>query len=134
VSRTQGIERTASERTWENRGVTIEHAVLGAVGLLVAWQNAVTTRRVWRSPVFERAQKIAQTVMLWVLPGSFIFSRAALGGGRRPRRVVDTTSEGGGLTALDWSNADAEGGLGHHDGGGFDGGYGHGGGFDGGHH
>ena len=40
-------------------------------GLIVAAVNAVTTRSLWRSPMFERSQKAAQTVLIWLFPGSF---------------------------------------------------------------
>jgi hypothetical protein len=48
---------------------------LGAVGLALATANALTTRRLWSSATFDRPQKIAQTVMLWLLPGSFVAVR-----------------------------------------------------------
>lgn len=36
---------------------------------LAAW-NAVVTRRLWRSPMFERSQQWAQTALVWLLPGA----------------------------------------------------------------
>ena len=37
--------------------------------------NVVTMRRLWRSVLFERSQKIAQTILLWLVPGSFTVVR-----------------------------------------------------------
>ena len=48
------------------------------LGAVVAAMNIATTRRLWASPVFERPQKIAQSVLLWLIPGSFILVRRVL--------------------------------------------------------
>jgi hypothetical protein len=48
------------------------------LGAVVAAMNFATMRRLWASPVFERPQKIAQSVVLWLLPGSFILVRRVL--------------------------------------------------------
>jgi len=48
------------------------------LGAVVAAMNIATMRRLWASPVFERPQKIAQSVVLWLLPGSFILVRRVL--------------------------------------------------------
>jgi hypothetical protein len=74
----------------------LEMAVPVAVGAVVAVANAVTTRRLWTSAMFERPQKIAQTIMIWVLPGSFVVTRLLLG--VAPPRDGDPTAfrlEGG---------------------------------------
>jgi hypothetical protein len=63
---------------------------LGGVGAVLLAANVVITRRLWRSPLFERPQKLAQTVLIWVLPGSWVFVRLALLD-RRPDDVHDTT-------------------------------------------
>ena len=55
------------------------------IGAVVAIVNVRTTRRLWASQMFERPQKIAQTVLLWIVPGSFVLVRSVLGerfGGR----------------------------------------------------
>jgi len=53
---------------------------IGIVGAaVVAGVNAVTTRALWRSPIFERPQKAAQTVLIWVIPGTFVVVRHLLG-------------------------------------------------------
>jgi hypothetical protein len=41
-------------------------------GLVLAIGNAVVMVRLWRSQMYERPQQIAQTVVLWLLPGSAI--------------------------------------------------------------
>ena len=48
--------------------------VLGA-GVAVALANGLTMRSLWSSPMFERSQKIAQTVLIWLVPGMFIVTR-----------------------------------------------------------
>jgi hypothetical protein len=55
-------------------GVLVVCGMAGALGVV----NAVTMRRVWASPIFERPQKIAQSVLIWLLPGSFVLVRHAL--------------------------------------------------------
>jgi hypothetical protein len=49
---------------------------VAALGLLTA--NALTTRRLWSSAAFERSQKIAQTALIWLLPGAFAATRFLL--------------------------------------------------------
>lgn len=49
-------------------------ALLTVVGVVAAI-NVSTMRRVWASAVFERSQKLAQTVVLWLVPGSFFLVR-----------------------------------------------------------
>lgn len=49
------------------------------IGALLAAVNAATTRRLWASKIFERPQKIAQTALLWLVPGSFLAVRHVLG-------------------------------------------------------
>jgi hypothetical protein len=47
-------------------------------GLTVAALNVATIRSLWRSPIFERSQKTAQTVLIWLIPGSFAVVRHLL--------------------------------------------------------
>jgi hypothetical protein len=47
-----------------------------AIGLVLA--DAVTCLKLWRSPLFERSQKIAQTVLIWLIPGTFLLVRYLL--------------------------------------------------------
>jgi hypothetical protein len=126
-------------------------ALLLVAGLVIAFANVVTTRRLWASAIFETSQKVAQTALMWLVPGSVIVVWNVLrepGLGSEP----DPTTGGAAVLVTDWllgSSGDSgrpgsvgghNGGDGHHssgdDGGGHDGGYGgdggHGGGFDGG--
>jgi hypothetical protein len=48
--------------------------IIGA-GLAVAVANGLTTRALWSSPMFDRSQKIAQTVLIWLVPGLFAVTR-----------------------------------------------------------
>jgi len=84
------------------------------LGAVVAAMNIATMRRLWASPVFERPQKIAQSVLLWLIPGSFILVR----------RVLVDHLPGRALGSDD--SPDANAGAAEYDGG--HGGYGHGGG------
>jgi hypothetical protein len=59
--------------------ISLAVAVPVAVGAVVAVANALTTRRLWTSAMFERSQKVAQTAMIWLLPGSFVVTRLLLG-------------------------------------------------------
>jgi hypothetical protein len=121
-----------------------DSVLLLAVAVGVGLMNTLATRRLWNSAIFEPSQKVAQTILIWVIPGSFIVVWAFLReprvepgiGGRSDPRV-------GGLavSAINWlagTSSDGGGypGGGHHEGTGgshqaaFDGG-GHHGGFGG---
>jgi hypothetical protein len=63
---------------------------VGMIGTGLAAMNAATTRRVWRSAAFDRSQKVAQTVLVWLLPGSFALVGAVLSE-RRPKELRDPT-------------------------------------------
>lgn len=67
---------------------------LALAGVVVFVVNASTTRRLWRSQMFERSQKIAQTVLVWMLPGSFLVVRHLLAE-PRPASPGDPTVENG---------------------------------------
>jgi hypothetical protein len=62
--------------------------IVVGLGLLAA--NLLTQRSLWLSDQFERPQKIAQTILLWAVPGSFILVRHIIH--ERPIRPHDTTS------------------------------------------
>ena len=47
--------------------------VVGGVGVVVA--NLRTQGPLWACPGLERSQKIAQTVILWLIPGSYLLVR-----------------------------------------------------------
>jgi len=42
--------------------------VLGLLAVVVACLNGVATFRIWRDEFLERHQRIAQTVLVWLLP------------------------------------------------------------------
>ena len=65
--------------------------------LLVVW-NAIVTRRLWRSSMYERSQRLAQTTMIWLLPGSAIFVNWLLQGMPDKSRAVDPTASNKGAT------------------------------------
>jgi len=67
--------------------------VLGTLLLvaIVAFQ-ARTTKRVWRSPAFDRPQKVAQSRLIWMLPfigaaivGAVLEDEDRRDGGNTPR-------------------------------------------------
>jgi hypothetical protein len=63
---------------------------IGVAGVGFVAMNVATTRRIWRSAAFERSQKIAQTALVWLLPGSFILVGAVLSE-RPPKQLRDPT-------------------------------------------
>ena len=44
--------------------------LLGTAAVLLVVFNAAATRRLWRSTAYERGQKMAQTWLLWLMPGA----------------------------------------------------------------
>jgi hypothetical protein len=63
---------------------------VGVLGIaLVAW-NAKVTARIWRSGMYERGQLLAQTVIIWLIPGSAFGVAAVLKGGAV--RAQDSTA------------------------------------------
>jgi len=61
------------------------------LGFALALWNARVTVRIWRSGVYERGQLVAQTAIIWLVPGSAIVVAAVLKGGA-PRRAHDPTA------------------------------------------
>jgi uncharacterized membrane protein YgcG len=123
-------------------------ALLLVAGVVIAFANVVATRRLWASEIFERSQKVAQTVLMWLVPGSVIVVWNVL---REPRMGNQPDPTAGGAATFmvtDWllgapRDSGHHGGGEHHDydgsqhsagdGGAHHGGDGgHGGGFDGG--
>jgi hypothetical protein len=49
--------------------MTAWHAV-APVGLILVCLNVRGTLRVWRSAAYEQAQKLAQTGLIWLIPGA----------------------------------------------------------------
>jgi hypothetical protein len=76
-------------------------AVVVVVGLAVLFVNVVATRRLWDSTIFERPQKVAQTILMWLVPGSVIVVwnvlRESRIGGQR-----DATANGAAFVATEW--------------------------------
>jgi hypothetical protein len=82
--------------------------------------NVIVGRRLWRSAFFERSQKIAQTVLMFLIPGAFVLVRLAL---------RDSTLERAAGTELDPTASNGPGyftdnGTGYHHGHGDGGGHG----------
>ena len=74
-------------------GADIGIAVAVGVALAaVVVANVFTTVRLWRSSMFERPQKIAQTAMIWLIPGAFAVVRYAMGPTSSGWPGVDSTS------------------------------------------
>jgi hypothetical protein len=86
----------------------------GAVGVAVF--NTLTTVRLWRSATFDRSQKVAQTAIIWLLPGSFIVTRFLLSE-PRPTALPDPTIGSGSYQADPTALTGHHGHDGGHDGG-----------------
>lgn len=108
--------------------------IVSVVAAVVVFVNAVATRRLWASEIFETPQKVAQTALLWLLPGSVIVVWSVLRE-NRAAGSLDPTASGTGAAVTDWLLSSAgqrhfhHGGGDHHgsDGGQLDGGHHHGG-------
>jgi hypothetical protein len=91
-------------------------AVFVALGGALFAMNVVATRRLWASAMFERGQKIAQTALLWLLPGSVFLIWAVVREPTIDRRHGSSNSSID--DAVDWITG-AEGiegaNVGHHD-------------------
>jgi hypothetical protein len=61
------------------------------LGLALAFWNASVTAAIWRSGTYERGQLVAQTLIIWLIPGS-VFGVAAALNGASPRRALDPTA------------------------------------------
>ena len=86
-------------------------ALAGVAGVL-ALLNAFTTRRLWISQEFERSQKVAQTILLWLVPGAFLVVRHLLRDSR-PERTGDPTARPVD-SAIDPATIEHDHGTGHH--------------------
>ena len=51
-------------------------------GIALATLNVWGTLRIWRSGVYENGQLVAQTVLIWILPGAAIAIVSLLSGDR----------------------------------------------------
>lgn len=106
--------------------------VIGALAAALLFANVVATRRVLASDLFETSQKVAQTILLWLVPGFVFVVWGILREGRLGQQ--GDRAIGGSTLVVDWIVRSAggladqgDGGGHHHDGG-------HHGGHDGGHH
>jgi len=68
----------------------------GALGgaLLATW-NIVVTTRLWRSPMYDRRQRIAQTAIVWLVPGMAFFVNWLLMGMPEKSPPLDPNSNDG---------------------------------------
>jgi len=62
---------------------------------LVATWNIVVTIRLWRSPMYERPQRIAQTMIMWFVPGMAFFVNWLLMGMPEKSPALDPNSNAG---------------------------------------
>ena len=58
--------------------MNIQGIGLAALGIALGVANVVTVRSLWLSPLFEKSQKVAQSVLVWVVPGFFVVVRYLL--------------------------------------------------------
>jgi len=108
--------------------------IVVGVGVAIAIANLRTLGPLWASPGLERSQKIGQTVLLWIVPGSYLAVRQIVMTSGAPQ--PDDATRGGFISSIGFlTNADMiaarahfDGGHQGHDAGGFDGGHHHGGG------
>jgi len=91
---------------------------LAAGVLMLAIANAVVTLRLWRSAMYDRSQQVAQTAILWLIPGAAIIVHWFL---REPSRKIpaeDPTYSNDGTTNWGLQGSDSHGdgpfGGGHH--------------------
>jgi hypothetical protein len=62
------------------------------LGLGLAFWNARVTVQIWRSGFYDRAQLLAQTAIIWLLPGSAYVVAAVLKGSARSHPADPTAS------------------------------------------
>ena len=53
-------------------------ACVAVVAIALAVANVATSRALWRSQSFERSQKVAQTCLMWFVPGAFVIVKFAI--------------------------------------------------------
>ena len=92
-------------------------AACGVAAALAA-ANVVTMKRPWASQIFERSQKIAQSVLLWLIPGSFVLVLRALGDYLPDRATSGGDSTGGNSGLSEYGESAGHGGHGFGGGGG----------------
>src|SRR5262245_55117483 len=70
---------------------------VGVAGLVLAILNIVSTIRLWRSSQYERFQKVAQTLLTWLVPGFAVAVMLMLGNDRRKSSTVDSGASDPGI-------------------------------------
>jgi len=65
---------------------------IALVGGVLALLNARGTLRIWRSGVYERGQLLAQTALIWVIPGSVFAVLSLLRDDGRSGKPSDSTA------------------------------------------
>jgi hypothetical protein len=53
-------------------------ACVAVLAIALAAMNLTTSRALWRSQSFERSQKVAQTCLMWLVPGTFVIVKFAI--------------------------------------------------------
>jgi hypothetical protein len=71
------------------------------VGIL-ATANVVVTRRLWRSAAYERGQRIAQTLLIWLVPGGALFVNRVMSADDHYDRSIDPTGPHTSGPQVDW--------------------------------
>lgn len=66
---------------------------LGAA-LLATW-NVLVTVRLWRTPMYDRPQRVAQTAIMWVVPGMALFVNWLLRGMPAKAPALDPNANDG---------------------------------------
>jgi hypothetical protein len=64
-------------------------------GVFLATWNIVVTKRLWHSPMYERPQRIAQTTIMWLVPGMAFFVNWLLMGMPEKSPQLDPNSNDG---------------------------------------
>lgn len=64
---------------------------LSLTGIALAIVNLRGTLRIWRSGVYDRGQLIAQTILIWAVPGTVFAVMHVLRGDRPGRAIADPT-------------------------------------------
>jgi hypothetical protein len=65
---------------------------ISALGLAVALLNVWASLQIWRAGVHERPQLLAQTILIWGVPGAAIVVLLALNADRTRNSTNDSTS------------------------------------------
>jgi hypothetical protein len=83
----------------------------GSAWIFIA--NLRTMRPLWTSPALERSQRIAQTILMWLVPGAYLVIRAIVLPQRPGARSDPTSYPNVGTDYRGYANIDHPG-NGHH--------------------